>query len=146
MTTTITCPHCAKSIGIDVQAIPAATERDLFGDPIPSPSKPKMASETVRLPDRFEDFWDVWPRKTNKKKAKDVWKRRKLDARAEMIIGDVMERVEHHRPWQDGYIPHATTYLNGDRWEDEIEYDTPEESDADRELRELRERNQRLNG
>jgi hypothetical protein len=29
--------------------------------------------------------------------------------------------VRHDRQWVSGYIPLPTTYLNGERWEDEIE-------------------------
>jgi len=68
----------------------------------------------------FERFWQVWPNKVKRKKAMATWKRRKLDNRADMIIADVMNRMDADPRWQAGYIPDPTTYINGDRWEDEI--------------------------
>jgi hypothetical protein len=69
---------------------------------------------------RFEEFWSVYPRKENKKKALDIWKRKKVEEFAEIVIADVLKRKEQHSQWKSGFIPHATTYLNGERWNDEI--------------------------
>lgn len=69
----------------------------------------------------FEEFWKAYPRHENRKKAKDIWARKKLDAKSAGIIADVVNRKANHAPWQDAkFIPHATTYLNGERWQDEI--------------------------
>lgn len=72
-------------------------------------------------PDRFPDFWSAYPKKREKKKARDAWKRKRLDSRADEIIADVQTRIEKDGQWLDGYVPHPTTYINGERWEDEIE-------------------------
>lgn len=72
-------------------------------------------------PCRFEDFWETYPTKREKKKAREAWKRHKLDARADQIIADVEKRQRLDEQWLRGYIPHPTTYINGHRWEDEIE-------------------------
>lgn len=70
----------------------------------------------------FEKFWKLYPRHENRKKAKAIWERKKLDSIAEVIIADVIKRKEKHLPWQDKqFIPHATTYLNGERWQDEVQ-------------------------
>lgn len=69
---------------------------------------------------RFDEFWTVYPSKENKKKAKQIWLKKKLDLKADLIIADVIKRKAYHKKWLDGYIPHPTTYLNGERWEDEI--------------------------
>ncbi|MGH8659848.1 MAG: helix-turn-helix domain-containing protein [Gammaproteobacteria bacterium] len=70
----------------------------------------------------FDQFWKRYPRKEGKKKALEVWTRKKLESRekATPIILDVIKRASEHKPWIDGYIPHASTYLNGERWDDEI--------------------------
>ena len=72
-------------------------------------------------PDRFPDFWSAYPKKREKKKARDAWKRKRLDSRADEIIADVRNRIEKDGQWLDGYVPHPTTYINGERWDDEIE-------------------------
>lgn len=70
---------------------------------------------------RFDAWWAEYPKKVEKKKARDIWKRRKLDRIADDLIADVQRRKKSDRKWLEGYIPNPTTYLNGDRWEDELE-------------------------
>ena len=84
-------------------------------------------------PDRFPDFWSAYPKKREKKKARDAWKRKRLDSRADEIISDVQNRIKNDGQWLDGYVPHPTTYINGERWEDEIE--PPRGADGKREPR-----------
>ncbi len=73
---------------------------------------------------RFEEFWAVYPRNERKKQAKEIWKRQKLDRIADKIINDVKVRTAKHQQWRDGFVPHAPTYLNGERWNDEIKEDS----------------------
>jgi len=67
----------------------------------------------------FEEFWADYPRKTNKAKAKVSFERlSQKDRKA------AMEALAVY-PWstEQRYIPHATTWINGRRWEDEFETD-----------------------
>lgn len=72
----------------------------------------------------FEMFWKLYPKRQDKKKAKTkliqiIQKKPEL---AQTIISDLERRV-NCQDWKkaDGkYIPLPTTYLNGERWEDEI--------------------------
>lgn len=73
---------------------------------------------------RFAEFWSVYPRREDKKKARDKWRAKGLDALADRIVADVQERRARHRGWREGFVPLPTTYLNGERWEDAID-DTP---------------------
>lgn len=70
----------------------------------------------------FEEFWSNYPRKEKKKDARNAWIRLKLDKVGKNIIADVMVRRVRHIPWLEGksFIPLPTSYLNGERWEDEI--------------------------
>jgi hypothetical protein len=70
---------------------------------------------------RFEEWWNVYDKKKKKKRAKEIWKRRKLDGMADLIIADSKDRKAQDTGWKAGYQPDATTYLNGDRWEDIVE-------------------------
>ena len=74
--------------------------------------------------DEFEAFWKLYPRKVKKKETREVWNRIQPDAA--VLMADVQARIDYHRPWLDGYIPHPTTYLRGERWDDEIEGEMPE--------------------
>lgn len=81
----------------------------------------KKQGALPRTPDRFDDFWADYPVKREKKRARDAWKRKKLDRKADEILADIARRKLHDPQWLDGYIPHPTTYINGERWHDEIQ-------------------------
>jgi hypothetical protein len=70
---------------------------------------------------RFEDFWQVFPKKRNIKGAKAKWNLKKLDSIADEIIADVLLRITDDRRWVDGFIPDPLTYINQERWNDEVE-------------------------
>lgn len=81
----------------------------------------KHVQQAARLPDRFPEFWSVYPLKKGKAAAEKTWKARKLDAIADLIIADVRHRSEHDTQWLNGYTPHGSTYVNGRVWEDDIQ-------------------------
>ena len=66
----------------------------------------------------FEKFWQEYPKKVKKKTAKDIWMRKKPDL--DTLLDDIDNRLASDEQWRSGYIPHPTTYLNGERWNDEI--------------------------
>lgn len=70
---------------------------------------------------RFDDFWAVYPNRKGKAAALRTWQRKRLDALADRIIADVQARIAGDRQWLDGYIPHGSTYVNGEGWLDAIE-------------------------
>lgn len=71
---------------------------------------------------RFAEFWSLWPstqRKECKSKCLDVWKRKKLDDIADQILAHVAA-LKKTKKWLDGYEPAPLTYLNQDRFKDEL--------------------------
>lgn len=69
---------------------------------------------------RFDSFWDAYPRKEGKQKAADAFT--KVDVPIETLIAAI-ERQKKSDQWlKNGgqFIPHAATWLNGKRWEDEM--------------------------
>lgn len=63
----------------------------------------------------FAVFWAGYPNKANKSAAYKAWRKLKPSAPlTEKILYDVAGR-----DWKPPFIPHAATYLNGRRWEDE---------------------------
>jgi hypothetical protein len=79
------------------------TERELL-------SAAKAADEL------FEKFWKVYPRKDSKKKARMAWNKL-TKAEKEKAITDAPARYDGV---QRQFIPMAPTYLNGERWNDEL--------------------------
>jgi hypothetical protein len=96
-------------------------------NPDPTPASASASATALKKQDKkqtclhFEKFWNAYPRKENKKKAIEAWKRNNLDQRFEMVIADVLKRKVQHKPWTLGYTPHAVTYINQERWNDEID-------------------------
>jgi len=68
---------------------------------------------------QFEDFWSIYPVKKGKKKSELKWNRLSNTVREKIMI-DIPERKAKDSQWLGKYIPHPTTYLNGELWEDEI--------------------------
>jgi hypothetical protein len=71
----------------------------------------------------FDEFWKLYPRKESKKQAKKAWL--KLNPGQELfnLIANALEYRSQTKEWlaEGGrYIPHPATWLNGRRWEDEI--------------------------
>lgn len=70
----------------------------------------------------FDRFWETYPRKLARKDAERAWS--KIPAHKHV---DVLEALRKHLTmWkQQGtekrFIPYPATWLNGARWEDEIE-------------------------
>jgi hypothetical protein len=72
----------------------------------------------------FEAFWKMYPKKVNKKKAKDKFIKICKDEKTYQAIMTGLRRQLHSNQWQkdDGlFIPHPLTWLNGERWNDEVE-------------------------
>lgn len=70
----------------------------------------------------FEEVWSIYPRKVGKGAARKAWE--KISMTAE-LVERIRLSVESHKKtsqWQEErYIPHFATFLNQERWTDEIE-------------------------
>jgi len=92
----------------------------------PVQEKPERAAprkaQTAR---HFPRFWAAYPVKKGKADAEKKWKSKGCDEIADQIIEHVrlMERVDDD--WLRGFIPHGSTYINGERWTDEPKKDKP---------------------
>lgn len=83
------------------------------------------ASDTDPLIEkRFNQFWELYPRKQGKGDARKSWKRIKPNAELfDKIITALKNNVDNNRQWQRDngqYIPNPSTWLNQERWEDDI--------------------------
>lgn len=66
----------------------------------------------------FKTFWDLYPKKVEKKKAENKWDKLGKEIQ-EVILKDLPKRKESDS-WKKGYILNPMTYLNGERWNDQI--------------------------
>jgi len=69
--------------------------------------------------DQFEMFWKSYPKKTAKESAKKAWI--KIKPNDELIV-KITKAVKDQKlsDREQQFIPHAATWLNNKRWEDEI--------------------------
>ena len=70
----------------------------------------------------FDEFWGQYPRKVAKTAARRVWDRLILKGR---IPHNIMETLVLHKAqlWkakESEYIPHPRTWLNQERWDDDL--------------------------
>jgi len=72
----------------------------------------------------FDEFWKLYPRKESKAAAKKAWKKLNPDQALFNLIANALEYRSQTKEWiaEGGrYIPHPATWLNGRRWEDELD-------------------------
>lgn len=77
---------------------------------------------------RFDEFWKAYPRKDNKKKAVVAFN--SIPAKdIDTVIADVIARSKTEQWTKENgkYVPMATTYIHGKRWEDEISQIKPQQ-------------------
>jgi hypothetical protein len=80
-----------------------------------SSKKPRVTSSA-----EFDKFWVVYPRKVNKGLAMKAWEKAASKAAPALIIAAVEAwKVSKDFP-DDEFIPHASSWLNGERWTDEL--------------------------
>jgi hypothetical protein len=107
-------PKSARSKNDTVQKKDCINKKDCS-------NKNDLNNKNKRDIDRFEDFWNVYPKKRNKAGSRDKWKLKNLDSLADQLIADVLLRVTDDKRWVDGFIPDPLTYINQERWNDEVE-------------------------
>ncbi|MBS0229665.1 MAG: YdaU family protein, partial [Proteobacteria bacterium] len=113
------------SLESDTNVLPTNNERNtevIHRAPVPShqtPDKSKI-KRTERQAARFAEFWAAYPNRKGRKAALAQWNRKGYDAIADRIIADVKARIAGDHDWLRGYVPHGSTYVNGEGWEDSI--------------------------
>lgn len=73
--------------------------------------------------ERFERFWEAYPRKVGKQAALKAWKKLAPDDNLTEKILSAVAAQKHCQQWTKDcgqFIPHPTTWLNQGRWEDEV--------------------------
>lgn len=83
------------------------------------PNKPPISPTGGSV--RFDDFWNIYPVKEAKKACLQKWKRLGLDKMADEIIAKVDLQLLNDRKWIAGFAPNPLTYINQERWNDELD-------------------------
>lgn len=102
--------------------------------PTPAADAEEPSRTVIKPPNSaFSDFWTSWPDKKNKEKARSAFKRlsqKNQDAAVEAIRGGWFARWQAKHP--DANPIHASTFLNGKRWEDETPQAVPQASEDEK--------------
>lgn len=107
--------------------------REKFTDPNPTQPNPtptrrgKRLSQQKEVDERFETFWSSYPVKKAKANARAAWDRREFSDEDVTLLMSALNR--QRESWTDPrYIPHAATWLNQERWNDEVVVGPPGKS------------------
>jgi hypothetical protein len=77
----------------------------------------------IPLAGGFDRFWNSYPRKTAKAAAEKAWRKIEADeSLLQTIISAIEQQRKSHEWTKDNgqYVPHPATWLNGRRWEDQV--------------------------
>jgi hypothetical protein len=89
-------------------------------------SKGKLSQDSIyTTTPAFDSFWLQYPRKVKRFTAWTTWEKKVgTDGLVHHKIMEALEKYKKSAEWlkdQGRFIPHPTTWLNGKRWEDEVE-------------------------
>ena len=71
----------------------------------------------------FNTFWKAYPKRVAKIAAVKAFKKLKM---TDGLLQEILKNIEYMkrtRGWKEGFLPNPATYLNGERWKDEVVYD-----------------------
>jgi len=74
--------------------------------------------------EKFEMFWKEYPMKKAKAYASKIWMRMKVKDELFDVIMEALKSHNKSEQWlkdKGRFIPHASTWLNQERWNDEVE-------------------------
>lgn len=80
----------------------------------------EVDKEEVESAPSFDIFWTIWPRKDAKKAAEAAWSKAVKRHPADQIIFAAAAYAQSPNRPEKKFVPHASTWLNGDRWNDPL--------------------------
>jgi len=79
----------------------------------------------------FEDFYEAYPRKVGKGQAVKAWRAAVKKTSAEKITAAASSFASLTKNTEQRFIPYPATWLNGERWADDLNADPPEPTNDD---------------
>jgi hypothetical protein len=100
--------------------------------PTPAQDSPKPSKEPSNEPiilvrsidvvvEQFNEFWEKYPRKTAKVPARRAFSRALLKISFEELMEKLDYFIDVHKHTKKQFLPHASTWLNQERWHDVYE-------------------------
>lgn len=104
------------------------SEPDLLGDTPKDSAQIRLEEIRLKIKNKFNEFWKVYPNKQKKSMAQETWGKKIITLeQVEEIIQHVKKRKVSDQQWikdNGQYIPLPTTFLNQKLWEDEYKVAT----------------------
>ena len=94
-------------------------------DPLPTTQAPKQKKKVAVKNDLFDAFWKEYPKSQGKAQALKTWAKLNPNQHLfDLIISSVVKFKSSNEWTKDGgqFIPNASTWLNGERWDDKMTY------------------------
>lgn len=105
----------------DIAVSPNPINPTLSNESDPTNVAPATASDA---PDPFDTFWETYPRKVGKGQAVKAWRAATRTTAPEVILDGLRRHLPGLTAREGRFIPHPSTWLNGQRWGDELEAPT----------------------
>jgi len=118
--------NCYQSDSLEIEEETYRKEKETETD-IRS-KKPRLTGSA-----EFNKFWMVYPRKVNKGLAMKAWEKAASKAAPALIIAAVESWKNSKDFPEPDFIPHPSSWLNGERWSDELSDKKQVVTDAERE-------------
>lgn len=88
-------------------------------DPRPVPSRPERTSSSTDVDGDFNAWWATYPRKVGKGQAAKAYKAARKKTDADTLLAAIAAQTSTLTKDGKEFCPHASTWLNGERWLDE---------------------------
>ena len=111
---------CVTDGNADVTEVTVSNAQKRHSDSDSDSNTKRSTPLSANADGAFAKFWQAYPRKTARKKALESFRRVKPD---DALLAVMLQSVTAHQAtdqWRRGIIPHASTWLNQRRWEDEL--------------------------
>lgn len=82
-------------------------------------TKPNLTKPNLKDMSSFNQFWDSYPKKENRKGCEDKWSSKKLDSKIDQILFFI-ENAKQSDRWKKGFVKAPLVFINQESWEDDI--------------------------
>ncbi|MBS1037199.1 helix-turn-helix domain-containing protein [Gluconobacter cerinus] len=119
-----------KSAGYQLQLTPPDDPSKLSSSPEYKPSPKSGACD----PEEFDAFWAAYPRKDGKKNARAAFAKARKKVSLERLVAAVKAYPFAEPTARGDFRPMPATWLNGERWEDDVVADALEMIEQERRM------------
>lgn len=102
----------------EMLGIPTVDQRYTNG--IPNITQHNLTEHNKTNNEHFDEFWSLYPKKVEKKKAMAVFIKINPDDDLFSTMIEAIKKQKQSDQWQRGFVPNPTTWLNGERWNDDL--------------------------